>query len=116
MPFTYDPESNIVFIDYAHLTAERLMAEAERVHEHGRRYLGRPARVLVDVTGTNLNSAAVQALKETTRNDRALVERTAVVGVTGLKKVLADAIARFSGTNTRYFDTKEAALEWLTKP
>jgi hypothetical protein len=44
------------------------------------------------------------------------VEKTAIVGVTGLKKVLADAIAHFSGTNTQYFGTKQAALEWLTKP
>jgi hypothetical protein len=116
LPFTYDSERNIVFIDYSDLTAEQLMAEAERVHEKGRTHLGKAARVLVDITGTKLNGKAVQALKDTTRGDRALVERTAVVGVTGVKKILADAIARFSGTNTHYFDTKEAALEWLTKP
>ncbi len=116
MPFTYDSERNIVFIDYSHLTAEQLMAEAERIHEQGRTHLGKPARVLVDITGTKLNGTAVQALKETTRGDQALVERTAVVGVTGLKKILADAIARFSGTNTHYFDTKDAALDWLTQP
>lgn len=29
--------------------------------------------------------------------------------MTGMKKVLADAIARFSGTHTRYFDTKAQA-------
>ncbi len=116
MPFSYDIERNIVFIDYTQLTPEQLMAETERVHEQGRTRLGKPARVLVDITGTLLNSEAVQALKQTTKDDQNLVERTAVVGVTGLKKILADAIARFSGTNTRYFDTKEAALEWLTKP
>jgi hypothetical protein len=72
--------------------------------------------VLVDVTGTMMNTEAVQALKASTKRDGAMVEKTAVVGVTGLKKVLADAIAKFSGTHTRYFDTKEEALEWLAKP
>ena len=117
MPFTYDRERNIVFIDYTQLTAEQLVVEAERIHEQGRTHLlGKPARVLVDITGTLLNRGAVHALKQATRDDRALVERTAIVGVTGLKKILADAITRFSGTNTRYFDTKDAALEWLAKP
>ncbi len=44
-----------------------------------------------------------------------MVEKTAVVGVTGLKKVLADAIAKFSGTHTKYFATKEEALDWLVR-
>ncbi len=44
-----------------------------------------------------------------------LVEEAAVVGVTEPKKVLADAIAKFSGTHTRYFATKEEALDWLVR-
>ncbi len=117
MPYTYDTERNIVFIDYTRLTAEQLIAEAERVHQEGRsRLSGRKARVLVDITGTTMSPEAVRALKDSTRNDKAMVEKTAIVGVTGLKKILADAIARFSGTHTQYFDTKEQALDWLLKP
>jgi hypothetical protein len=117
VPFTYDSERNLVFVDYTNLTAEQLVAEVERVHREARLHLtGAPARVLVDVRGTTMSSEAVRALKDSTRSTGGSVERTAVVGITGLKKVLADAIARFSGTNTQYFDSKEEALAWLTRP
>ncbi len=62
-----------------------------------------------------MSTEAVQALKNSTKRTGALVERTAVVGVSGLKKVLADAIARFSGTNTKYFATRDDALDWLAR-
>jgi threonine synthase len=72
-------------------------------------------KALVDITGVMMDAEAVQAIKDSTKRDREMVEKTAVVGVTGLKKILADAIAAFSGTHAKYFATKEEALEWLTK-
>lgn len=117
MPYTYDSQRNVVFVDYTNLTPEQLVAEVERVHSEARANLaGTRAKVLVDVRGTLMSSDAVRALKESTRSNSSIVEKTAVVGITGVKKILADAIARFSGTNTKYFDTKEDALEWLTRP
>ena len=117
MPSTYDSERNVVFVDYTNLAAEQLTEEVARVHEEARTHLsGRPAKILVDVRGTMMSREAVQTLKESTKSNKSLVEKTAIVGITGLKKILADAIARFSGTNTKYFDTKEEALEWLMKP
>jgi hypothetical protein len=114
MPARYDAARNIVFVDYRNMKAAELIAEAQRLHDEARlHFAGRQVRVLVDITGVMLNSKAVQALKDSTKRDSAMVERTAVVGVTGLKKVLADAIAKFSGTHTRYFDTNDQALSWL---
>jgi hypothetical protein len=117
MPFTYDRERSVVFVDYTNLKADELVAEADRVHKEARAHLaGTRVKVLVDVRGTMLNSETVRALKESTRSDRDMIEKTAIVGIKGVKRILADAIARFSGTNTKYFDTKEEALEWLARP
>jgi hypothetical protein len=116
MPFTYDSERKIVFVDYTNMKARELIAEADRIHNEARsRLSGVKVKALVDITGAMLNSEAVQALKDSTKRDSEIVEKTAIVGVTGLKRVLADAIAKFSGTNTKYFATKEEALEWLVK-
>ncbi len=116
MPYTYDAAKNIVFIDYSNMKAAELIAEAERLHNEARTHLaGQRFKVLVDVTGVMMSTEAVQALKDSTKRDAAMVEKTAIVGVTGLKKVLADAIARFSGTHTKYFATKEQALDWLMR-
>ena len=63
-----------------------------------------------------IRSYTVRALKDATKRDAAMVEKTAIVGITGLKRILADAIATFSGTQTRHFDTRREALEWLGEP
>ncbi len=116
MPYTYDAAKNIVFVDYSNMKSAELMAEAQKLHHEARtRLAGQRFKVLVDITGVVMNTEAVQALKNSTKRDAAMIEKTAVVGVTGLKKVLADAIAKFSGTHTRYFDTKDQALRWLTE-
>ncbi len=117
MPATYDAARNIVFVDYSNMKAAELIAEAQRLHNEARsHFAGSKVKVLVDVTGTMMNTEAVQALKASTKRDSSMVEKTAIVGVTGLKKVLADAIAKFSGTHTKYFATKVEALGWLTRP
>ncbi len=115
MPATYDAARNIVFVDYSNMRPAELIAEAQRLHDEARlHFAGKQVRVLVDITGVMLNSEAVQALKDSTKRDSAIVERTAVVGISGVKKILADAIARFSGTHTRYFASQDEALAWLT--
>ncbi len=116
MPATYDAARNIVFVDYSNMKAAELLAESQRLHNEARsHFAGKQIKVLVDVTGVMMDTESVQALKASTKRDASMVEKTAVVGVTGLKKVLADAIARFSGTHTKYFATKEQALDWLTR-
>ncbi len=115
MPATYDAARNIVFVDYTNMKAAELIAEAERLHDEARSHFAdKKVKVLVDITGVMMSTDAVQALKASTKRDSGMVEKTAVVGVTGLKKVLADAIARFSGTHTKYFSTRDQALDWLT--
>jgi hypothetical protein len=116
MPATYDSESNIVFVDYSNMKSVELIAEAQRLHDEARsHFAGTKVKVLVDIRGAMMSSEAVRALKDSTKRDSAMVEKTAVVGVTGMKKILADAIAAFSGTHTKYFATKAEALEWLRK-
>jgi len=117
MPYTYDSERKIVFVDYTNMKASELILEADKIHNEARSRLeGVKVKVLVDIRGAMMNTEAVQALKDSTKRDSAIVEKTAIVGVTGFKRVIADAIAKFSGTQTKYFATKDEALEWLVKP
>lgn len=116
MPFTYDAEKKMAFVDYSNMKPEELIAEATRVHDVAREHLtGVQVKVLVDISGVLMSPEAVRAIKASTKRDSGMVERTAIVGVSGLKRILADAIATFSGTRTKYFETKEEALEWLAK-
>lgn len=68
---------------------------------------------LLDVRDTVGSSEVLEAFKKSSSRTRAHVRKTAVVGVSGLRRLLADAVARFSGEPLTYFEDVEAAKEWL---
>lgn len=71
---------------------------------------------LTDVTRANYDKEITEALKEFTRHNKPHVIAGAVVGVSGLKKVIFQAVATVSGrSNLRLFDDLEAAKDWLVQ-
>ena len=71
---------------------------------------------LTDVTRANYDKEITEALKEFTRHNKPHVIAGAVVGVSGLKKVIFQAVATVSGrSNLRLFDDLETAKDWLVQ-
>ncbi len=70
-------------------------------------------RTLTDVTNMKFDSGATEALKQFTRHNKPYVIAGAVVGVTGLKQIIYNAVLKFSGRNIVAFDTLEQAKDWL---
>ena len=54
-------------------------------------------RTLTDVTDMNFNTASSQALKELAKHNTPYVVAGAVVGITGLKQIIYNAVIKFSG-------------------
>lgn len=71
------------------------------------------ALVLVDIRNTVTSSEVVSLMKESTARTKGHVARTAVVGVSGIQRVLAQAVARFAGEPLVLFNDVDAAKEWL---
>jgi hypothetical protein len=55
----------------------------------------------------------VEQLKELTKGNSPYVRKAAVVGVTGMYKIVISAITIFSKREFKLFDTKEAAVRYL---
>ncbi|HEY0142297.1 MAG TPA: hypothetical protein VGF48_15470 [Thermoanaerobaculia bacterium] len=70
---------------------------------------------LIDVRGTTTSLEAVDVFKRSAARSKGFIIRQAVVGVAGIQKILAQAVARFSSEELHLFDTVEAAKEWLVK-
>jgi hypothetical protein len=68
---------------------------------------------LTDVSNTRFDSTTSEAIKEFARHNKPYVRAAAVVGITGLKKIIFDAVVKFSGRNITSFDTIEKAKDWL---
>lgn len=69
--------------------------------------------VLVDIRDTVTSSEVVSLMKESAARMKGRVARTAVIGVIGIQRVLAQAVARFIGQPLVLFSDLDAAKEWL---
>ncbi len=98
------------------LTNAKAAEVVQLVHDATPVIAAQPAkslRTLTDVTDMNFNTEAAEALKQFTKHNKPFVIAGAVVGVTGLKQIIYNAVLKFSGRNIVAFDTLEQAKDWL---
>ena len=69
--------------------------------------------ILSDFRDTNITSEMMSILSASSTLTKDHVRRTAVLGVTGIKRTLADFLPRLTGQPLKYFDTEAAAKDWL---
>jgi hypothetical protein len=68
---------------------------------------------LTNVNDFTFNKEMSRAMKEFATHNKPFVKAAAVVGVGGLKKIIYDAIQRFSNSDFMYFNDIESAKDWL---
>ena len=65
------------------------------------------------MTNARFNDEVSNGLKEFTAHNRPYVKAAAIVGITGLKRILFDAVMAFSKRNIETFDNLDQAKRWL---
>ena len=71
--------------------------------------------VLSDFRDTNVGSDLLPSLNAASAATKAYVRKTAVLGVTGMKRKLADLLTALTGQPLKYFDDIESAKNWLVE-
>lgn len=69
--------------------------------------------VLTDVSDSRYNATVLQGLKELAAHNAPYVKASAVVGITGLRRIAYQAVIVFSKRNIKTFDSRESARAWL---
>jgi hypothetical protein len=72
-------------------------------------------RVLSDFRDTNVGSDLLSAMNTASAATKTYVQKTAVLGVTGMKRKLADLLTALTGQPLKYFDDLESAKRWLAE-
>jgi hypothetical protein len=72
-------------------------------------------RVLSDFRDTNVGTDLLTPMNNASAATKAHVNKTAVLGVTGMKRKLADLLTALTGQPLKYFDNIEAARDWLAE-
>ncbi len=97
-----------IFYDSALIKAE--LAEVQKI------VMAQPLNsvlVLSDFRDTNVGSDLLGAMNNASAATKAYVRKTAVLGVTGMKRKLGDLLTALTGQPLKYFDDIEAAKNWL---
>lgn len=72
-------------------------------------------RAMTDVRGTVGTPEIVEFFKRSAIKTKPYIFRQAVLGLEGIRKLLAMTVSRFSGQAFKAFDDEETAKEWLAE-
>ena len=72
-------------------------------------------RVLSDFRDTHVGSDLLSVMNTASAVTKPYVSKTAVLGVTGMKRKLGDLLIALTGQPLQYFDDIEAAKNWLVE-
>jgi len=103
----------IIYLDYSSCDVGEML----KAIEAGRKIIalrpGNSLLTLTDVTNARFNAEVSDKMKEYAAHNKPYVKASAVVGITGLKKIILDAVMLFSKRKFHTFDTIEQAKDWL---
>lgn len=111
--FIKHQEKDILFLDFSNTEADEVL----KIIEDAKRVIGtKPENsllTLTDVTNARFNEEVGNGMKQFTAYNKPYVKAAAVVGITGLKRIIFGAVMAFSKRNLEPFDDVEQAKRWL---
>ena len=107
----------ILLLDFSDIWS---VNEAVEVIETARRFVAaqpkeRTLLTLVNVKDTAYDDRVIDKLKELAAHNRPWVLAGAVVGMSGMQKIMYRVVTAFSGRKLAALNTVEQAKEWLVK-
>lgn len=109
----------IYFINYTNIKSETdFMAAIRETNEFRKKVMldgKKDLLMLVDFTNSYVLGDVLKELKRSAAETKPITKKSAVVGITGSKKVLLNIVNSVTHIGSKPFDTIEEAKEWLIK-
>ncbi len=106
-------EKEILFLDFSNTQANDVLRIIDRAKEVISTRPKNSLLTLTDVTNARFNEAVGEGMKQFTAHNKPYVRAGAIVGITGLKRVIFGAVMTFSKRKLESFDDLEQAKVWL---
>jgi hypothetical protein len=103
----------ILHLNFADCKPNEILQVIEQAKSTIRTQAYKSVYTLTDVTNSAFNSAVSDAMKEFVLHNKPYVVASAVVGVTGLKQIIFNAVMKLSGRKLTAFENLDAAKDWL---
>lgn len=110
-------DKKIFFQDFSKLfyNSKAVIAELNEVQQVVLAQPKNSVLVLTDMRDTNVGRDLLPSMNAASAATKDHVKKTAVLGVTGVKRKLADLLTALTGQSLKYFDDIEAAKRWLVE-
>ncbi|MBZ5507501.1 MAG: hypothetical protein LAO78_18735 [Acidobacteriia bacterium] len=105
----------VLFVNYSHCDVAMLKAVAEEGHRVIAREQPNSVLTLNDVTGTNFDKESVAVLQAMVAGNAPYVRRAAVIGISGLQRLIYEGVQAFSRRRIPLFESRQQALDWLVQ-
>jgi hypothetical protein len=103
----------ILHLNFANCSVDEVLQTIEMSKAAIRTQSSGSVLTLTDVTNAAFNSKVSEAMKGFVIHNKPYVVAAAVVGVTGLKQVILNAVMKLSGRKLTAFNTLAEAKDWL---
>ena len=111
--FVFHKGREIYVLDCTDCSAETVHAIIDECARQVQSRQEKSVRTITIAGGGKFDGDTITKLKELTKGNAPYVEKAAVVGMTGLYKVLVTAVMMFSKREFHMFDEKAEALDFL---
>ena len=98
---------------YDHMTLEEVRAEVVAVEREMTQQPLDSVLLLVETAGTDASPEALRLFKNVALRSQKHVHKSAILGVTGVRRMILEIIVRFSGMSLAPFTDEQQAQDWL---
>jgi trimethylamine:corrinoid methyltransferase-like protein len=116
--FTSHSGKNILIVDVSELKVQN-REEIKRIIGHAKEQIQKhPLKsllIITDVTNTHFDNDIVETFKEYAKHNNPYIKASAVVGLSGMQKVILLAIKKFTGRDFYIASNLKDAEEWLVQ-
>jgi len=113
--FVIHKGKRVLSIDYSHCDVATMKAVAEEGHRVISLEPRTSVRTLNDVTGASFDQESVEALKSKVAANAPYVKRAAVIGISGLQRLIYEAVKLFTKRTIPLFSNRIEALDYLAE-
>jgi hypothetical protein len=103
----------ILFVDFSNATPDQVLEAIDIARVTIKEEDKSSVLVLTDATNGRFDRRVTQALRDYASQNEPFVKASAIVGVSGMQKVILGALVMLTGRRFMLFDEMEKAKDWL---
>ena len=111
--FITHQNKQILHIDFSNSKPDEVLRVIEQAKAVIKKQPPNSVLTLTDSTGTRFDDEVTKSMKEYAAHNKPYVRAGAAIGITGLRKIIFEAILLFSSRKLATFDSIDAAKDWL---